>query len=198
MSITLAWRASLPNNPNMLPPVFVLWSRCLLCNDFFQASNQVYALCRMRPRVLCIVIRPHPMTKVECEEQWQTDIGSEEAADAPSRGKERVEPIDECQNPKSDDGDPRSPWLHPAVVWLVTVLDTLSIACLAEAEVGDCAADPRDKRGFVGEVDKPVEHNCSSRRYVEVGEEAVETCGCDSRVRNAILAAPLEIPRGIA
>lgn len=97
------------------------------------------------------------MSKVDDEENRNSNIGCQERGHAPILRPEDAEAIDEGQDDESNDGSVWSPWLHYWCVGEFGVGDALDLASFAESKVDDWAADPGDKAWSVGQVDEPVE-----------------------------------------
>jgi hypothetical protein len=161
-------------------------------NDI-QIGVQVDLLGAIGPLVLHM---EQSVSKVYDEEDWDSNIGSEERAGSESTREEYVKSIDKGQNGESDDSSIGTEWLEAGMVWDISL--ALDLARLAEPEVYYGTADPGDESGGIGEVDKPSENSGTSIGAVQVCQSTEKGGDEDCHIWHTLFGAALEDGRSVA
>lgn len=132
------------------------------------------------------------MSEVDAQEDWDTNISSQETTGIESSREEDVETIDQGKDCEGDHGNPSPDWLHHRVVGDQLLRETLHLVCLAETNVDNTTADPGDEARGVGKIDEPTEDDRATARTVEIREWGEESSGNDGHVGNTTLRASCE------
>lgn len=129
------------------------------------------------------------MAKVDDQKDGDADVRGEEVARAPVLREEDGEAVDEQEKGEEDERDAGAPRLQLGGVGDVDAGEVLCEVGLAEAQVGDGAADPGDEARGVGQVHEPVEDDTRGGADVEVAEGEEESGCADGHVGNSLLGA---------
>ena len=130
------------------------------------------------------------VAKINCQEDGNADIGSQEVGRIPITMDEVGGTTDEQENKQYRATDAGHVWWESRAVWYIR--DALYKCGFAEAKVDKIDQDPTHVSAGFDEVDEPVEDCCTGVGDVEICQKAeAGACG-SSEVRDTRLRAACE------